>query len=153
MKKITKILLPTDLSEVSLGAMEYACQLAVKSRASIYLLHVIENHESCTLENSPVDCACSVQQKLEDAFHAPIYQYENIVCIIRRGHATTEILKFAAEEKVDLIIMTTHGKGYLTETNLGTIAEYIMHNSNIPIILVHPSTLISSEKNRRELQI
>ena len=48
MKKITKILLPTDLSEFSLGAIEYGCQLASRSRAHIYLIHIIYKCSSTT---------------------------------------------------------------------------------------------------------
>ena len=159
MKKIARILLPTDLSEMSLAAMEYAYQLAVKSRAHIYLLHIIgmsspvTDSGSCATDNSLMSCACTLQQKLEDYFFSQLRRYENIACVIRRGDAPAEILKFAVEEKIELIIMTTHGKGYLADTIVGTVAEYIMHHANVPIILVKPKHVQYFTQERKEHQL
>ncbi len=159
MEKIVKILLPTDLSEVSLAAMDYAYQLALKSRAHIYLLHIIgesstsADPESCGSEDSLLSCTCTLQQKLDEAFFFHLHRYENIACVIRRGDASAQILKFATEEKIDLIIMTTHGKGYLSDTIVGTVAEEIMHHTNVPIILVQPKHVQTLVQDRKEWQL
>ena len=159
MKKITKILVPTDLSEVSFAAMDYARQIAAQSRAHIYLIHIInrdssaEGSECRQTENSPMSCAYALQHKLEDSFFDQLYRHENIVCVIRRGEPSTEILKFAEEEKVDLIVMTTHGSGYLTDTIVGSVAHQILRHPDVSIILVRAKQVHLLTQDRMECQI
>ncbi len=158
MKKIAKILVPTDLSEVSLSAMEYAHLMPSQSRAHIYLLHIIENHSaSCgdkgmKSDTSPLSCACALQKELEDSFFIQLYRYENIACVIRRGDPSAEIRKFAEEEKIDLIVMTTHGEGYFNNKILGTVAEQILQCSALQVIFVRPMQIHSLIQPRKEYQ-
>ena len=159
MKKITKILVPTDLSEVSLAAMDYARQLGAQSRAHIYLIHVIDGERSAEgsgcrePEKSPMGCACELQRKLEGSFFDQLYRHENIVCVIRKGEPSTEILKFAEEEKIDLIVMTTHGAGYLTDTIVGSIAQRILRHPDASIILVRAKQVHSLSQDRKECSL
>ncbi|MBI1803751.1 MAG: universal stress protein [Ignavibacteriae bacterium] len=159
MKKMTKILVPTDLSEVSFAAMEYARQIAAQSRAHIYLIHIIDGDspaggsERPESENSPLSCACSLQHKLEGSFFDQLYRHENIVCVIRRGDPSAEILKFAAEEKIDLIVMATHGTGYLIDTIVGSVAERILQHPDVAILLVRPKQIHSLTQDRKECHL
>ena len=147
MKKITKILVPTDLSAVSLAATDYARLLASASGAQVYLIHIIE--ETCcapkstnwNLDTSALGCAFMLQKELEESFIAQLYRFEDIVCVIRRGDALSEILKFALEEKIDHLVMTTHGKGYLSDKPLGSIAGRLIEQTNIPVTLVRPKQI------------
>src|SRR5437879_2318878 len=140
MKKMTKILVPTDLSEVSLTAMEYARQIAAQSRAHIYLIHVLDGDSSAggsghpESENSPLSCARTLQEKLEGSFFEQLYRHENIVCVIRRGDPSAEILNFAAEESIDLIVMATHGTGYLADALVGSVAAGVLKRPELSII-------------------
>ena len=157
MKKMTKILVPTDLSEVSLAAMDYARPIAAQSRAHIYLIHVINGECSTegfqSRENSPISCTLALQHKLEGFFFDQLYRHENIVCVIRRGEPSTEIIKFAEEEKIDLIVMTTHGSGFLIDTIVGSVAQRILQHPDLSIILVRPKQIQSLAQDGKECQL
>ncbi|MGA9725226.1 MAG: universal stress protein, partial [Candidatus Binatus sp.] len=54
------------------------------------------------------------------------------------GNAAPEILNLAAERKVDLIVMGTHGRTGVKRFLLGSVAERVVRESPIPVLTVHP---------------
>jgi nucleotide-binding universal stress UspA family protein len=55
--------------------------------------------------------------------------------VVRRGEAAAEIVEAAAEERVDLIAMTTHGRRGLSRLLFGSVAEAVLRQARIPIFL------------------
>ena len=147
MKKIKKILVPTDLSEFSLAALEFARTLAAQYRAQIHVIHVIANEPpiACSininLENHTRTTGNSSNPEIEQFFSEQIKQDKNIVCIIRCGEASKEILKFAEEEQIDLIVLSTHGRTGLSHVLMGSVAEKVVRHSTVPVLTVKPETI------------
>jgi nucleotide-binding universal stress UspA family protein len=52
------------------------------------------------------------------------------------GSAVTEILKAASKEKADLIVMGTHGHGLVGRVVMGSVAQRVLAETNIPVLLV-----------------
>ena len=156
MNNNSKLLIPTDLSRASLSAIDCALPLALQSHATIYLIHIIDEPSvaasgtSWSREQSPMSCSCTLQHELEDYFFGQFQRYENIVCVIRRGEASTEILRFAREESIGLIVMATHGKTSCDENVLGAVAEQMLRRSTVPIILVHSKNALNFIEQRKE---
>jgi nucleotide-binding universal stress UspA family protein len=55
-----------------------------------------------------------------------------IVRVIRRGDPSVEIVKFARDEGIDLIVMATHGRTGLAHVLMGSAAEKVMRSSVVP---------------------
>jgi nucleotide-binding universal stress UspA family protein len=59
---------------------------------------------------------------------------------LREGRAGPEIVKFAAEERCDVIVMSTHGRTGLRGALLGSVANYVVHHvEDVAVLLVRPS--------------
>ena len=63
--------------------------------------------------------------------------YKNITDIeVVHGHTVPEILHFADRIDADVIVMGTHGKGAITHTFLGSVAEKVLHRSKRPVFVI-----------------
>ncbi len=58
---------------------------------------------------------------------------------VRFGHPTEEILRFAEDEAMDMICMATHGRSGLLHLMLGSVAEAVMKQGNVPVMMLRPS--------------
>jgi nucleotide-binding universal stress UspA family protein len=53
------------------------------------------------------------------------------------GHPVVEILRYAGEHNVDLVVIGTHGRGPLGHMVMGSVAERVVRKSNCPVLTVH----------------
>lgn len=145
MKNVKAILVPTDFSDLSLAAMEYAISFSTIYDARICVIHVVENapvapfcsvdfHSETTLQD-PVEKA---NKDLQDFMTYKLPDQRNIVMIVRRGEGYKEIIKFAQDERIDLIIMATHGRTGLAHVVMGSVAEKVVRYSTVPVLIVKP---------------
>jgi len=58
--------------------------------------------------------------------------------VVRSGVAEKEILRFAEEERIDLVVMATHGWTGLRHMLMGSVAEKVVRYSPIPVLTVKP---------------
>lgn len=58
--------------------------------------------------------------------------------MVRQGNATSEILKVAADEKCDLIVLGAH-KGLLGKTAVGSVVKAVLHEARVPVLVVPPA--------------
>ncbi len=146
MKNFNKILYATDFSEISEHAFDYALTLADKFSASLIIMHVINepvdlrgfyvpNISFETMENEialgaekMMERFCS--KKLENVAH-----YEKYTVL---GVPYDEILKKAVEEKVDLIVIGTHGRAGIDHFLFGSTAERVVRKAACPVMTVRP---------------
>ncbi|MBI3326591.1 MAG: universal stress protein [Nitrospinae bacterium] len=145
--QIQHILAPTDFSEVSKEAVDYAFALAHKFGAKLSLLHVIELPTYPLEGHLPSDLAISLLDDLErhaklDLAHllpeaeAAQGEVERHVVI---GTPYHKIVAVAATEKVDLIVMTTHGRTGLSHLVMGSVAERVVRTSPCPVLTLRGS--------------
>lgn len=57
---------------------------------------------------------------------------------VRGGRISDEILQAAAERRADLIVMSTHGRGGISRLFFGSVAEKVLHESALPLLLIRP---------------
>jgi nucleotide-binding universal stress UspA family protein len=106
-----RILVPVDLTKKSLAAVDQAYEFAKQSGAEVILLHVIE-----TIEHVQFEELRPFYQRLEDSASKGMQEFaERFVAnnlkidrILVYGHRTQEIVNYAIENRVDLIIMGSH---------------------------------------------
>ncbi len=151
MMYLRKILVPTDLSEHSLAAMEYAASFGLLYSSTLFLLYVIDSRE---VHHHGEEEA----RKALDAFILKHISPDiSLVPVIRRGHPSFEIRKFAQQEGVDLIVMATHGRTGLRHILMGSVAERTVRHSSVPVLTVKPPPLregiLKDEDVEKELHL
>ena len=150
--KIRKILYATDLSKNSAYAFYFAVDLASKNDAKIIILHAIEPVPAyARIYGSLVEKA---QQEQHEVFLAEIKsrlqrfceRTEGVdgksclasvadirVCV---GYPVEEILRTAEEEACDVLVLGSHGKGFLTQSFLGSVSRSVLDRTRKPVLIV-----------------
>jgi nucleotide-binding universal stress UspA family protein len=133
-----KILTPTDFSSASEGVMRLATALARDSGGSLLIAHV----EQLPIGFGGGEAAMFVEPTPRNELTAslervvptdPAVRYEHRLLI---GDPAREIVRLAADEGVDLIVMGTHGRGGLTRLLMGSVAEEVVRRAECPVLTV-----------------
>jgi nucleotide-binding universal stress UspA family protein len=148
MLKVDRILFPCDLTENSLKVLPHVLTMADKYGSKIFLLYVDELHEwgghfiphpsLDALRDQALDVAGKLMNKMceEKLQGCPHFEKRLI-----SGDAATEILKFIESERIDLVIMGTHGRKGMEHTIFGSVAENVVKRSPVPVLVVNPHTV------------
>ncbi len=133
--QVQHILVPSDLSEAALPALDYAVQLARRTRAKVTLLHVVAPYEGSpeAWETLKREVAEELKKWSEQALAVegmPIVEPK----VRRYHHPGAGITEFARENSVDLIILPTHGRGALGRLLLGSVASHVVYYAPCPVI-------------------
>ena len=136
---LTRILLPTDFSDTAQHALDYACELAGRFGASVHLLHVVPDPmQNWATEAMPVvsDLAERWKADAEGRLEEIRLDGPQTVRAVRIGHAFVEILHYAADNAIDMIVMGTHGRGPVEHLLLGSVAEKVVRKASCPVLTV-----------------
>jgi nucleotide-binding universal stress UspA family protein len=146
---ISKILVPTDGSDVAWKSVEYAVDLAKQTGATVVLLSVIDKGfiiaQSVPDLVTPTHLIEPIEDYLRQAGEAYLQKAEKLCRknkvdsekVIRSGHPVEEIMKEAEKLKVDLIVMGSHGKSSLKAALLGSVTFGVIHkDTKIPVLIV-----------------
>lgn len=105
------ILIPTDLTDRTQRSIETAFQMAAPSGARATLLHVIETIPGTTFEEL-ADFYRRLEERAREAMAGQVRRADaggiEITQRVVYGRRAQEIVKFAAEEQVDLIVLASH---------------------------------------------
>ena len=138
-----KILIATDGSENTKKAVDYGIELARIAEAEVHAVYVLDAGAFATL---PMDAAWESMYELiraegsEALKHVEDQGMESGVpaqCSILEGHPASEIVLYAQEHEIDLIVMGTLGKTGLDRILVGSVATKVVHTSTIPVLIVH----------------
>jgi nucleotide-binding universal stress UspA family protein len=142
------ILVPTDFSKHSDNALVYAVAFAEKFQAELHILHVVQ--DLAVFVPDMVSAAPPVAPPVEQITAAARGALDRIVrerqlgnlrvhTDVRQGPPFYEIVRYARETNVDLIIMGTHGRAGLAHVLLGSVAEKVVRKAPCPVLTVrHP---------------
>ena len=140
MKKVEKILAPTDLSELSRVGLEYALELARGWGAEVTVYHVanaaeLANYKAYSLEDLLNKHRKSLGQFLNENF-AELLPLVEVRQKVEIGSPATNIVDEAERETSDLIVMSTHGRTGLSHVLLGSVAERIVREAPCPVLTI-----------------
>lgn len=160
MINLKKILVTTDLSEHSLAAFEHAFSLGLLFASRVYVLYVADNAPPLfTLYGLEGDEQLHVarveeaaKKKLEQFILKYIGSERKIYPVVKSGSPEHEILSFAHDEGVDMIVMATHGWTGLRHMLLGSVAEKVVRQSTIPVLTVKPSPVPETPIRREDVE-
>lgn len=142
--KLQKILLPTDFSDESLHALSYAVDLAKLFNAKLYLMHVIYDIEKASNLHIPHPSLSELYKDLEsharknlDSFGAEMREdLKNVETVVKRGIPYEEIIKFAKENDLDLIIIGTIPKSGVERFFVGSTTQRVIRNAPCPVLII-----------------
>jgi nucleotide-binding universal stress UspA family protein len=155
--QIKKILYATDLSKNSAYAFFYAVDMAKRHNARIIILHTIEpiyqyiyaegaiGIEGALKKAKKQEQEMSIEEikkrlqefckKTETQIGSPCVELVSNI-LVPLGHPVEEILKVADEEGCDAIVLGTHGKGFLRQTFLGSVAGDVLERTRKPVFII-----------------
>ncbi len=134
--KFERVLLPVDFSEHSEECMREAARLLFSDQApEIHLLYVL--HTPTDYSDWTGNPTAEVEKHLDEFIERtkPVAADE-IEHTVKTGHPSTEITKYAAAHKCDLIMMATHGRTGLSHMLLGSTAEQVVRHAPCPVLTI-----------------
>lgn len=157
MIEFSRILVPLDGSSLSERALPVACVLARKFESQIILLRVLDiptptaptSHleEMMGWVREARQCALQEAQSYLETIQCELHEEGFGTRILLRDRSPAEdILDVACAEDIDLIVMSSHGKGGgLARWTFGSVAERVARHSLCPVLLVRQEPETESE--------
>jgi nucleotide-binding universal stress UspA family protein len=144
--RLQRILLPTDFSEYSATATRYACELATRFDAELHLLHTLEIHTSSTpdfgmglaLPRSIKESRAAAEKCLTGILDPNWSTGRTVIQAVVEGSPKVEIIRYARNQDIDLIVLSTHGRTGLPHVILGSVAENVVRTACCPVLTVRP---------------
>jgi len=135
---IKKILVPLDGSEESFKALDRALILAGFTNAEVTALHVIPHVQEGGPRTSRFDKEIVLQGKviLEKAIKRSKKRDGKLKTKLVRGSPSIETIKTAKNGNFDHIVMSTTGAGSAEGEMLGSVSNFVVHKSKIPVYLI-----------------
>ena len=136
-----KIMIATDGSEPARKAIEKGVDLAKITGAKLYAVYVIiptvHSARDFGWEKAAMEHFRSEGKRatrfVEDAAKAADVEVESVLL---EGHPVDEIIKFAEQNGIEMIVMGTLGKTGLDRFLLGSVAENVVRHSKVPVLVV-----------------
>ena len=136
-----KILIATDGSDNSKAAVEKGLMIARQCESAVYVVYVID---MSTFSAAPLvtPAAVDVFHQLEVGGENAVERVKtmandlNVKTFVISGRPAHEITEFAVENKVDLIVIGSHGTGGIERMLLGSVADKVIRTANQPVLVV-----------------
>jgi nucleotide-binding universal stress UspA family protein len=144
-----QILCPIDFSDSSMHALNYAMSLAQEADAHLTVLHVMvydlqveapEMYETVIADRrlSVTDFRTRCEEYSRERLRAAVPDTVRAYCIVETVLATgkpyREILRVAAEQQADLIVMAVRGRGAVDLTFFGSTTQHIVRQATCPVL-------------------
>jgi nucleotide-binding universal stress UspA family protein len=154
-----RILIPLDGSRFGSRAIKYAVELARRSESKIYLIQAVKpavpmagsivsgSGENITATRTAIQIAqdedkrniSKAKRYLQRKLREIKKQNIDISCDVLFGNPALLIIGFARKHDMDLIVMTSHGKGDLKRAIIGSVADEVVRESGKPVLVFNPS--------------
>ena len=147
MISINKILCAVDLSEHSKMVAEYAISLAKVYDAEITVLYTAPSLSQyvgfhvppSSIENFVGEIVTGAEQSMDEfiaeAFTDPTVKVEGKIL---SGYAAQEIIGYANNNEMDIIVMGTHGRTGIDRMLFGSVAEKVVKTATMPVMTIRP---------------
>jgi nucleotide-binding universal stress UspA family protein len=148
-ENFTRVLVTTDFSELGDQAIGHAFRVAADHGAQVLLCHVIEAlptpnplyaHYYSTELFRP-EMRHQVEQQARDALLERVPKEGALAAVPHRavvveGDPVTQILRVAREEKVDLVVIASHGRAGVRHFLLGSVVERVIRGAQCPLLVI-----------------
>ncbi len=138
------ILIATDGSERARRAVESGMRLAASMNATVYAVYVIHTFPAISVALSSKDWNPPTQILTEVGKEATQYvkglgekNNVRVIPVISEGEPSCRILEIAREKDIDLIVLGALGVSGVDRFLLGSVADKVVRNAKIPVLVVH----------------
>ncbi len=159
---LKRVLVPTDFSDASKAAVTYGVALGRAFKAQLFLLHVVSRQEfefaverervvEELLSSTPPPAPLPMDEVIRHAAHEELGKIlsrqeeqdlhaEYVMRSEGLGGPSLEIVKYAKENDIDLIVMGTHGRSFVRHVvTMGSVTERVVRHAPCPVLtLRHP---------------
>jgi len=141
-----RILCPIDFSDASRAALETAAELAKQHQGKLTLLHAYPV-PGYTFPDGSFVASSKMLEELAEAARIHLEEWKGIAtslglsdvqAVTAVGEPAAEILTYAGEQGVDLLVVGTHGRTGLTHARMGSVAERVVRKAPCPVLTVRP---------------
>jgi nucleotide-binding universal stress UspA family protein len=141
-----RIVCPIDFSEASLAALGYATSLATEANGALTLLHVIEVppelrespvHDQVDVDRIRAAAEAECLQRLRALIPEAVRHACTVHTSVEEGRAAREIVRAAAGEGDDLIVMGVRGRNAVDLMVFGSNTQYVVRAASCPVLVVH----------------
>ena len=154
-----KIVFATDFSRVSEGARDYVLRFREVGTQEVILVHVLDVTEMRSVLAEPSgmvtpsgefdrDVMRRFRRNAEEKLEALVVQLEDAGFRVRPylvdGIPWREIVKIAAAEKADCIVMGSHGRSNVVQMFLGSVTENVIGHAHQPILVVRREAVLGN---------
>ena len=147
MSPFRKILVTTDFSDTSARAFGPAIDLARCFGSELVVVYVVEDQLPAYMDEFtavPIDTILDTQTKraresLDRFLEGVIPSGFEVDARVVHGVAHLEILRVAEETAVDLIVMATHGRGFVSHALFGSTTERVIRKASCPVMTIRGS--------------
>ena len=157
MQRIKKILVGVDLSDYSTLAIEYAVEIAMVSNAEIFLFNVVNQRDvngfklASAYYPNGIDVDHFVNElkterynEIRSVVKERFFDVKSSMSIhVTVGIPFEEVLKFAQQENVDIIVIGNKGRSNVARTLFGSNAEKIFRHAKVPVLSVREPDLFT----------
>ncbi len=134
MLELKRILFPVDFSAKCKDAAHAVRTLAIEFKAEIVLLNVVETfEEEMVYAKDDIAARVTIARKRLETFLCSEFKDLQTRTVVLKGYPAELIVDYAHREKMDLIMMPTHGYGMFRRFLLGSVTSKVLHDSNVPV--------------------
>jgi nucleotide-binding universal stress UspA family protein len=143
---IKRILCPTDFSELSTAALRYARSFSECYSAELHVLHIVDEGyqywmavgpEGVPVGPSPDDLLSTAKSQMAEYRKTHLADMKSpLQTEVNFGRPFMEIVNYAQEKSIDLIVIATHGRSALTSALLGSVTDRVVHKAPCPVLTV-----------------
>ena len=151
---LRRLMVPLDGSPLAEEALPLAAKLATAASATLTLVRV---EPFVTVGAAPIganidftqldETAVALAETYLEEIHRRLHSAARVEAVVLRGIPTPSLIAFAENEDVDLVVMSTHGRGGLRRLALGSTAERLVR-AGVPTLLVHMTATNASQRPR-----
>ncbi len=146
MPTLQRILHATDFSKQSAAAAKYGSLLTRLCDAELHLLYVVEDAMGKIPEPdlgfpAPGGSATVQQEvwrRLQDVVGVQLPDSDRIILATRLGPISDQIVSYASDNDIDMIVIGTHGRRGVLHALMGSVAETVVRKASCPVLTVRP---------------
>lgn len=132
------LLVPIDFSDLAMAALDKAIEIA-GDQGTVHAMHVLADmgvvdpiamYDNISNEARIENIQRVIRERLSDP------KYANLIVHVDVGDPGYEVAEYAKENHTDLIIISSHGHGFLKHLLLGSVAERIVRLAHCPVLVL-----------------
>lgn len=142
-ENVKKILVPTDGSDYSMRAAEYAVSVAKLLNAEVMVVYVIDvvvlDQMAKATEQDKVEAELKIDGDRYLKYILGMAQKQGVkaTSLLTKGRPFAQIVHLAKDLKMDLIVMGSYGRRGAERILIGSVAERVIEYASCPVLVVH----------------